>query len=56
LSHPDIAEAAVYPAPDDRVGDQVMAALVLRCGDLDPAGFGAFLSARKELGPKQLPR
>jgi fatty-acyl-CoA synthase len=55
-SHPDIAEAAVYPAPDDRIGDQVMAALVLWRGDLDPAGFGTFLSARKELGPKQLPR
>ena len=32
LRHPDVAEAAVYAVPDPSVGDQVMAALVLRGG------------------------
>ncbi|PXY19549.1 long-chain-fatty-acid--CoA ligase [Prauserella muralis] len=56
LRHPAIAEAAVYAVPD-RVGDAVMAALVLT-GDtaLTPAGLGEFLAAQPDLGPKQLPR
>ena len=29
LRHPDISEAVVYAVPDERVGDQVMAALVV---------------------------
>ncbi|QWF77554.1 long-chain-fatty-acid--CoA ligase [Amycolatopsis sp. CA-230715] len=56
LRHPDIAEAAVYAVPDERVGDQVMAALVLRDGTLTPSAFGDFLAGQPDLGPKQLPR
>jgi fatty-acyl-CoA synthase len=57
LRHPDIAEAAVYAVPDVSVGDQVMAAVVLRAGAVfDPDGLAAFLAAQPDLGPKQLPR
>jgi len=57
LRHPDIVEAAVYPIPDPAVGDQVMAALVLRDGAaFDVDGFTAFLRAQEDLGPKQWPR
>ncbi len=57
LRHPDVAEVAVYAVPDPDVGDQVMAALVLRGGaTFDPVGFAAFLSAQADLGPKQVPR
>jgi fatty-acyl-CoA synthase len=55
LRHPAVAEAAVYAVPDPSVGDQVMAALVVR-GEFDPDEFAAFLSAQPDLGPKQVPR
>jgi fatty-acyl-CoA synthase len=57
LRHPNVAEVAVYPVPDPRVGDQVMAALVL-CGEaeFDPTEFASFLSGQSDLGPKQVPR
>jgi len=57
LRHPAVAEVAVYAVPDPEVGDQVMAALVLR-GDerLDFDEFAKFLSAQDDLGPKQVPR
>lgn len=55
LRHPQVVEAAVYAVPDPSVGDQVMAALVLR-GHLDLDEFAKFLSAQKDLGPKQVPR
>jgi fatty-acyl-CoA synthase len=55
LRHPMVTEAAVYAVPDPAVGDQVMAALVLR-GDLDWDEFAKFLSAQADLGPKQVPR
>ncbi|MFC4001958.1 long-chain-fatty-acid--CoA ligase [Prauserella oleivorans] len=56
LRHPRVAEAVVYAVPD-RVGDQVMAALVPEAGaTLDPAEFGDFLARQADLGPKQLPR
>jgi len=43
------------PAAD--VGDEVMAALVLRPGaTFDPAAFGAFLAAQPDLGTKWVPR
>ena len=49
-------EVAVYPIPDPAVGDQVMAALVLRDGaGFDPARFAEFLSSQTDLGPKQWP-
>ncbi|CAI9415114.1 long-chain-fatty-acid--CoA ligase [Nocardioides sp. T2.26MG-1] len=55
LRHPAIAEAAVYAVPDESVGDQVMAALVLR-EPVDPAGFEGFLAAQPDLSPKAWPR
>jgi fatty-acyl-CoA synthase len=57
LRHPDISEVAVYAVPDEPVGDQVMAAVVLRRGRrFDADGFADFLAAQKDLGPKQVPR
>ncbi|MGE2834304.1 long-chain-fatty-acid--CoA ligase FadD17 [Mycobacterium sp. SMC-4] len=56
LRHPDINEVAVYPIPDPAVGDQVMAAVVLRDGvGFDVEHFVEFLSAQADLGPKQWP-
>lgn len=55
LRHPAIAEAAVHAVPDESVGDQVAAALVLR-GDLDPAGLERFLAEQPDLSPKAWPR
>ncbi len=57
LRHPEISRVAVYAVPDARVGDQLVAALVLHEGaGLDPAGFEAFLADQPDLGPKQWPR
>jgi fatty-acyl-CoA synthase len=43
--------------PDERVGDQVMAALVLRDGiGLEPADFERFLASQPDLSPKAWPR
>jgi fatty-acyl-CoA synthase len=54
---PEINQAAVYAVPDDRVGDQVMAALVLRDGArLEPADLERFLAAQPDLSPKSWPR
>ncbi|RRO14450.1 acyl-CoA synthetase [Saccharopolyspora rhizosphaerae] len=50
-----VEAAAVYPVPDPRTGDQVMAALQLRA-DFDPEGFARFLTAQRDLGTKWLPR
>ena len=53
----DISQVAVYPVPDDLVGDQVMAAVVLADGaQLTPDEFGAFLAAQPDLSPKAWPR
>ncbi|MBL8774749.1 MAG: AMP-binding protein [Acidimicrobiales bacterium] len=55
--HPDVAMAAVYAVPDPVVGDQCMAALVLRSGaTFDPEGFAAFLAEQADLGTKSAPR
>ena len=52
-----INRVAVYPVPDDSVGDQIMAAVVLRDGaDLTPEQFGDFLAAQSDLSPKAWPR
>ncbi|MEW5811114.1 MAG: long-chain-fatty-acid--CoA ligase FadD17 [Actinomycetota bacterium] len=56
MRYPGVTEAAVYPIPDEAVGDKVMAALVLP----DPAAFDRsdfteFLCAQSDLGPKQWP-
>lgn len=57
LRHPDVSEVAVYGVPSAGVGDQVMAALVLRKDRVfDPEAFAAFLAAQRDLGPKQVPR
>jgi len=55
LRHPAVSEAAVYAVPDESVGDQVMAALVVT-GDLTPAGLEAFLADQADLSPKAWPR
>lgn len=56
--HPDIVLAAVYAVPaDDGIGDEVMAALVLRPGAaFDGEAFGAFLAEQRDLGTKWAPR
>lgn len=55
LRHPAVSEAAVYAVPDESVGDQVMAALVVH-GEIGPAGFEAFLADQPDLSPKAWPR
>ena len=55
--HPDIALAAVYAVPNADVGDDCMAALILRPGTrFDPAGFAGFLADQRDLGTKMAPR
>lgn len=57
LRHGAINRIAVYAVPDERVGDQVMAAVVLNEGHtLDPDSFAAFLDAQPDLSPKARPR
>jgi fatty-acyl-CoA synthase len=57
LRHPDVTDAAVYAVPDPAVGDQVMAAIVLRRDSaFDPEEFAGFLAVQADLGPKQVPR
>ncbi|MBA3302791.1 MAG: AMP-binding protein [Acidimicrobiia bacterium] len=54
---PPVVMAAVYPVPDVRTGDQVMAALELEGdADLDPDELGAFLARQPDLGTKWAPR
>ncbi len=57
LRHSAISRVAVYAVPDPRVGDQVMAAVVLGDGHaLDPDSFETFLDAQPDLSPKARPR
>ncbi|MEE6168188.1 MULTISPECIES: fatty-acid--CoA ligase FadD1 [unclassified Mycolicibacterium] len=57
LRQPVINRVAVYPVPDEFVGDQVMAAIVLREDQqLTPEAFGQFLAAQPDLSPKSWPR
>jgi fatty-acyl-CoA synthase len=52
-----INQVAVYAVPDERVGDQVMAAIVLNEGlSLTPGAFEEFLAAQPDLSPKAWPR
>ncbi len=54
--HQDVAAAAVYPVPDPRSGDQVMAALeLLPDRSFDAGAFAAFLAAQPDLGTKWAP-
>ncbi|MGA9677305.1 MAG: fatty-acid--CoA ligase FadD1 [Mycobacterium sp.] len=52
---PEINQVAVYAIPDEQVGDQVMAALVLNEA-LSPKEFEEFLAAQADLSPKAWPR
>lgn len=57
LRHPRVALAAVYPVPDERTGDQVMATLqVDDPSSFDPNDFADFLHAQPDLGTKWAPR
>ncbi|MGB7146084.1 fatty-acid--CoA ligase FadD1, partial [Mycobacterium sp.] len=52
-----INQVAVYGIPDDEVGDQVMAAVVLNVGQsLTPVEFEKFLATQADLSPKAWPR
>lgn len=52
-----ISQVAVYPVPDEHVGDQVMAAIVLQDeATLTPAEFTDFLAVQPDLSPKAWPR
>ena len=52
-----ISHVAVYAVPDEHVGDQVMAAIVLaENADLTPEEFGQFLARQPDLSPKAWPR
>jgi fatty-acyl-CoA synthase len=52
-----ISRVAVYPVPDEYVGDQVMAAIVLRDdATLSTREFSEFLAAQRDLSPKAWPR
>jgi fatty-acyl-CoA synthase len=54
--HDDVALAAVYAVPNADVGDDVMAALVLRPDrEFDAEGFAAFLLDQADLGTKWIP-
>ena len=49
---PAINRVAVYPVPDEHVGDQVMAAIVLRDdAELPPEEFEEFLAAQHDPYP-----
>lgn len=53
---PEISQVAVYPVPDEHVGDAVMAALVLNDDTkLTPGGFADALRAQPDLSPKAWP-
>jgi fatty-acyl-CoA synthase len=57
VRHPSVALAAVYAVPNPEVGDDVMAALILRPAcELDFAEFARFLGAQSDLGTKWAPR
>jgi fatty-acyl-CoA synthase len=54
---PEINLVAVYAVPDEHVGDQVMAAIVLNQGvTLSPKRFEEFLASQPDLSPKAWPR
>lgn len=53
----DIALAVVYAVPNADVGDDCMAALILRTDrSFDPDAFAAFLAEQSDLGTKMAPR
>jgi fatty-acyl-CoA synthase len=57
LRHKAINRVAVYAVADERVGDQIMAAVVLHQGqEFDPQSLESFLDAQPDLSPKARPR
>jgi fatty-acyl-CoA synthase len=57
LRLPQLSQVAVYAVPDPRVGDQVMAAVVLKDdAELTPTELESFLSEQQDLSPKAWPR
>ncbi|HEX3461546.1 MAG TPA: AMP-binding protein [Acidimicrobiales bacterium] len=55
--YPTAVMVAVYPVPDVRTGDQVMAAMELEPGaSFDPVEFHRFLASQPDLGTKWMPR
>ena len=54
---PGVGMVAVYPVPDPRTGDQVMATLQVDDDvTFDPPSSGEFLAAQPDLGTKWAPR
>ncbi|WP_241731267.1 MULTISPECIES: AMP-binding protein [unclassified Dietzia] len=54
---PGVLVVAVYPVPDPRTGDQVMAAIQLEPGvAFDPAAFSEFCRTQPDMGTKWAPR
>jgi fatty-acyl-CoA synthase len=52
-----VSQVAVYAVPDEQVGDQVMAAVVIHSGTrLEPTDLEEFLAAQPDLSPKAWPR
>ncbi|OBJ75744.1 acyl-CoA synthetase [Mycobacterium paragordonae] len=57
LRHKAINRVAVYAVADERVGDQIMAAVVLHQGQgFEPQSLESFLDAQPDLSPKARPR
>lgn len=57
LRLPVLSQVAVYAVPDENVGDQVMAAIVLQDGaTLTPEALEDFLAGQPDLSPKAWPR
>jgi fatty-acyl-CoA synthase len=55
--HPEVIAAGVYPVPDSRSGDQVMAAIEVADPEaFDAAEFGRYLAGQHDLGRKGIPR
>ena len=54
---PGAVMVAVYPVPDPRTGDQVMASIEMAPGTVfDPSAFSSFLAGQRDLGTKWAPR
>jgi len=54
---PAVSRVAVYAVPDENVGDQIMAAIVLHTESrLMPHDFETFLAAQPDLSPNARPR
>ena len=57
VQFPAVSRAVVYAVPDELVGDQIMAAVVLRDdAEFDADEFEKFLAAHEEMIPKAWPR